>query len=924
MSERAFLELEEFTEARGYWLAQLEGPLEEIRWPLDFQQQPGQEMGCRHYRDTIDPALAEKLVRLSKNQDLLLYAILVAVFKILILKYTGQTDIITVSPLYAASPGEEPHKQTLLLRDLAAGHFTFRQWLGKVKETIFAGYKNQHYPLESILESLGRERNHTDLYRAAAVLETIHREESWHGLLNPPGPGILIAFDKNGAGLTMKIFYPGVLFREDTIRRWGQAFQVILGQVLEDLHIRLSDIEPFSPGEKQRLLFAFNATAVDYPGPHTIPRRFAEQVKKTPHHVALGASDAGDLTYEQLHCQVRHTAADLVEKGLRPQEPVGIMMETSLSLVTGILGILAGGGAYLPLDHSYPGKRLQYLLNDSQTRFLLTQPAYAGDLEFQGEILFLHPYPYHREKANADNKNPVPLPTVSPRDPAYVIYTSGSTGKPKGVLIKQGGLANLIHWRTRAYGLSPADITLQLISVAFDVFGINLYSSLLSGGKLLLLPDSLRGNFAYVRRVIRERGVTCISLVPLLYRAILENAGEADLQGLRLVAMGGEKPTDSLIARSRAVNPKITLANEYGPTEITIMATSSTELAPGHTAVIGKPIANSRVYILTRHLQPAPLGVAGELCIAGRGLALGYLNSPQFTADKFIPYQLQSTNKEVPFGQILNACGENLATENTESTENVHFTTHHSRLYRTGDLGRWLADGTIEFLGRVDDQVKIFGHRIEPGEIEARLSTLEPVKEAAVLALEQEDGGSQLGAFYVSHRELSITELRTYLAETLPDYMIPSYFVRLDQIPQTINRKIHRQALRDLAAGIKTATRYVAPQTDWERTLAEIWQEVLKVDKVGIHDNFFDLGGNSVSALQVENKLGKRFAAANHKITKMFEYPTVASYARYLEQTAAETQRAGEKEKHSDAAGDEGLDRALKTMAIIGERHENG
>ncbi|MGD2087718.1 MAG: amino acid adenylation domain-containing protein [Candidatus Aminicenantes bacterium] len=599
-----------------------------------------------------------------------------------------------------------------------------------------------------------------------------------------------------------------------------------------------------------------------------------------------------DLSYRQLNQRANRVAAALREKAVRVDDIVGLMMDSSLEMVVAILGILKSGGAYLPIDHQWPLNWKKYLLENCGLKLLLTRQHLADD-----ESLKSLP----RANRLCIDKDIVhstgiidPYPDHDPNNLVYVIHTSGTTGKPRGVLINHKGLVNYTNWRLKTYRLTEDDVTLQPLSYSFDGFGSNFYSSLLSGGRLIMIPDSRRGDPDYIKEITRTYGVTNTSLVPGLYELILDYSEPVDLQRLRFVVLAGERSSEALIRKSREKVPHVRLFNEYGPTEASVTAVGQPDIDEFTTAVIGKRIANTRIYILNSYLEPTPVGIPGELCISGPGLARGYLNSPELTAEKFV--------------------------------EHMSYMSNRSYFYKTGDLARWLSDGTIEFLGRTDLQLKIRGFRVEPGEIETQLLKHNKIKAAVIIASENKDSENQqsLYAYIVvdspdpgpgSGKELDTLVLKKYLSAHLPDYMIPSYFLPVNEIPLTSNGKIDRNALAKIE--LKTHDQYVPPETELEKMIADAWKEVLNLEKVGIDSNFFDLGGNSLKMITVNKKL-KAKLGIEVPVMVTFEHTTIRSLSDYLRNEKTGTPWEDKEIKQADKRRDEAANMMEETLQIIG------
>jgi amino acid adenylation domain-containing protein/non-ribosomal peptide synthase protein (TIGR01720 family) len=602
-----------------------------------------------------------------------------------------------------------------------------------------------------------------------------------------------------------------------------------------------------------------------------------------------------ELTYQQLNKKTNRLAAILRKKGVTANTLVGIMVDSSLEMTIAILAVLKAGGAYLPIDPNYPETRILNMLQDPGISILLTKtgmtekPIKRYNSYFPGQqLFFLDEMETILAGESGENLKPIAQPT----DLAYTVFTSGTMGKPKGVLVPHQGVANYTLWRLNSYQYTEKDVTLQLLSYGFDGFVSNFYSSLLSGGALIMIPDARKLDMEYIEAVIKDNGVTNFSLVPGIYEPLLNTADSGSLKSLRFVVLGGERARPQLISLSREKIPGALIINEYGPTEASVTACANIGMGSTDTATIGTPIANAHMYILDRWDRLVPIGVLGQLGIAGTGVARGYLNNPELTAEKFrlrrpggrflkkLPpwtprknFLLEGADKD--YMQSCNHASMRLSPTHYPITPLLHHP-----IYLTGDLARWLPDGNIELLGRSDQQVKIRGFRIELEEIESQLLTHDEIKEALVIDRQDANNSRYLCAYIVKYESLDetsgIKDLKKYLSHLLPDYMIPAYFVQLDQLPLTTHGKIDRKALPE--PQMMAGQNYAAPNSDIERKLVEVWSGVLGIEKIGINDDFFDRGGDSIKTIQVQarmNKFGYKL-----EMNDIFKNPTIAQLAK--------------------------------------------
>ncbi|MDQ1352897.1 MAG: tyrocidine synthetase, partial [Acidobacteriota bacterium] len=643
-------------------------------------------------------------------------------------------------------------------------------------------------------------------------------------------------------------FKPG-LFEEEIIENLAGHFKGIIRTMIENPGMELSQLEIISGDEKNRILYEFTNTKVEYPANKTIHQLFEEQVEQSPDRIAIFGRGrtlswtntdiivgAGSqtcpmvLSYRQLNEQSNRLAGLLVEKGVLADNIVGIMMERSVEMIVGIIGILKSGGAYLPIDPGYPQERIDFMLKDSAAKILLTAAECVFNFHHSSFIIHHSSHSSHL---------------------AYIIYTSGTTGKPKGVIVEHGSIFNTIYWRRQEYNLSAADRSLQLFSFAFDGFLTSFFTPVVSGTPVVLLSDDEAKDITRIKEIIISEKITHFICVPSLYRWLLGASTGKELSRLKVVTLAGEQVTPDLVEKSKQLNPLLEIVNEYGPTESSVLASINRDIQPGATISIGKPIANSGIYIIDKDEKLSPIGIPGQLVIFGKGLARGYLNNPELTSQKF----------------------------------NRSYRSYKTYInYKTGDIARFLSDGKIEFLGRIDQQVKIRGFRIEPGEIETLLLKHDRIKDAAIVVKGDETGDQNLAAYFVSDAALSDSELREYLLKDMPEYMIPSYFVRLEKIPLTSSGKLDRGALPN--PKVKEIAAYTAPRNVIEMKLVDIWAGIfdrnISPDRISIDDNFFRLGGHSLKATILVSKIHKVFDV-KVPLTEIFKNPTIRGLSRYIE-----------------------------------------
>ncbi|MFN0165015.1 MAG: non-ribosomal peptide synthetase [Bryobacteraceae bacterium] len=875
----------------GYWKKQLAG-VPVLQLPTDRPRPPIQTFNGAFHPIQLPRVLTESLRILSHREGTTMFITMLAAFQALLGRYSGQDDVVVGSPIAGRNRAELEgligfFVNSLVLRGDLSGDPTFRELLARVRETALSAYEHQEVPFEMLVEALKPERDSSrnPLFQ---VLFQVFSTPPPEGDV-PPGPAIeedkdppseldgtrgTAVFDmalhlwddtrEVGGGIE----YSTDLFDAATIERFGAHFLNLLEAAVSNPDQRLSLLSLMGEPEQRRIAIDWNSTAAAYPLHLPLHRLFEEQVERSPGRVAAIYGDS-EITYRELNRQANHLAQRLQALGVGPDVIVAVVMERSLELVVALLGTLKVGGAYVPLDPAYPSERLAYMLSDSQARVLVTQSYLRTRLAaYEGEVIYLDPGWY--EPAAETDENPVSA--VGAGHLAYVIYTSGSTGRPKGVMIPHRAITNHMCWMQEAFPLTPADRVLQRTPISFDASVWEFYAPLLAGACLVLAPPGVHLDTTLLARVIVKHGITRLQLVPSLFRILLEQEEFPICKSLRHIFCGGEAlPTE--LGRRLGSILDAELHNLYGPTEACIDSVYATyrDSDSGEFVPIGRPVSNLRAYVFDRNQRLAPPGVPGELYLGGTGLARGYLNNPELTAERFVANPLPFDVEVDPSGNGAGGC-------NTRDL-----------LYRTGDLVRYRDDGVLEYLGRIDTQVKIRGVRIEPGEIEVVLRQHDSVRDAVVVVREGDEGQRErrLVAYLVPAGPAPGPEdLRRFLQRHLTDQMIPSAFVVLDALPLLPNGKVDRRRLPapDTARpGLNGS--YVAPRSDLERRISSVWQEVLGVDRVGVEDNFFDLGGHSLLMIQLQGKLqeGLRNQIPYPvSILDLFRFPNVSALARYL------------------------------------------
>ncbi|MBD2300898.1 non-ribosomal peptide synthetase [Nostoc sp. FACHB-190] len=901
-----------------YWQKQLSGELPILNLPTDRPRPVIQTYQGASLSHKLSTELTQKLQNFSRQRGVTLYMTLLAAFQVLLYRYTGQTDFFIGSPTTGRTRTDATgvvgyFVNPVVLRSPLSENFTFDEFLIQVRSCVLAALDHQDYPFARLVEQLQpkRDPSRSPLFQVMFVLHKAHllnQEGLAAFALGETGAKITLgeleleslALEQRIAQFDLNLVMAGVddslsaswqyntdLFDAGTIARMAGHFQTLLESIVADSQQQISLLPILTKLEQQQLLIEWNTTQVDYTNQTCLHQQFEAQVKQTPDAVAV-VFETEQLTYTELNRRANQLAHYLQTLGVEPDVLVGICLERSLFMVISILATLKAGGAYLPLDPSYPQERLAFMVENAQVAVLLTQEKFLTALPVQGAQVVLVD---KNHEVWVSEKVDNPVSQVTTDHLAYVIYTSGSTGKPKGVMNIHRGICNRLSWMQETYNLTTVDKVLQKTPFSFDVSVWEFFWPLTTGACLVIARPGGHQDSSYLVEIIAQEQITTLHFVPSMLQVFLE---EPDLEAcncLRQVMCSGEVLPLKLQARFFE-RLDADLHNLYGPTEAAIDVTfwACERETRKQTVPIGRPIANTQIYLLDHHLQPVPIGVAGELHIGGVGLARGYLNQPELTNIKFIPN---------PFNK------SKLQSE---------------RLYKTGDLARYLNDGNIEYLGRLDHQVKLRGFRIELGEIEALLSQHPALQQVVVLIREIEQKkqhrdftpvvdvesssaitglrrllkgesansqadfrNQQLVAYCVTRHQPAPTtsELRQFLLEKLPEYMVPAAFVLLDAIPLTPNGKIDRQSL-PIPGKVRPelAKAFVAPRTFIEKALAEVWQEVLDIEPVGIHDNFFELGGDSIRSIQVLSRATAKGLSCS--LAQIFQYQTIESLAQAI------------------------------------------
>jgi amino acid adenylation domain-containing protein len=805
----------------------------------------------------LQKEIAEGIKALGRREGTTLFMTLLAVFQTLLARYSGQEDVVVGSPIANRNRTEVENligffANTLVLRTDLSGDPSFRELLGRVRETALGAYAHQDLPFEKLVEELQPERNlsHNPIFQVMFALQNTPAQSlSFGGLALRPMNAksetakcdLALFVAENPNGLAGRWEYNTDLFDRATIQRMSGHFEYLLRNLLADPDQKVWKASLLGEEERQELLVDWNDTRSAYPQDVCIHQLIEAQSARTPDSVALVFQDQ-ELTYFELNQRANQLGHYLRKLGVGRGDLVALCVERSLDMVVGLLGILKAGAAYVPVDPAYPRDRVAFMLTDAGVKAVVTQQLLLENLPATETPCIC----LDRDWAQIEKESRgAPVALASPQDLAYVIYTSGSTGKPKGVQIEHRAVVNFLHSMQREPGLSEQDRLLAVTTLSFDIAGLEMYLPLMSGACIVIASREQTSDGNRLLALMQRSGTTFMQATPATWRMLLEVGWEGDKK-LKILCGGEALPPDlaeHLLARCSE------LWNVYGPTETTIW--SAAYRVTSGRVLLGRPIANTQFYVLDRNHEPVPAGVPGELFIGGDGLARGYLHRPELTAERFVPD---------PFYGSANA-----------------------RMYRTGDLVRWRHDGNLEYLGRMDFQVKVRGFRIELGEIEAVLAKHPAVQQAVVTVREDTPGDKRLVAYIVSSGgEVPATgDLRAHLKSELPDYMVPGAFVTLENLPLTPNGKVDRKALPKPDSSRQGSGQQSVPRDDFEQVLLAAWRKVLGVDEIGIHDNFFELGGHSLLAVRLINEI-RKVTGKELPLATLFRGATVEHMARVL------------------------------------------
>ncbi|RJL31788.1 non-ribosomal peptide synthetase [Bailinhaonella thermotolerans] len=838
-----------------YWRGRLAGIPDDTGIPTDRPRPPVRTYGGAHHVFSLEPELHERVEELAQRSGATTFMVLLAAYKVLLARWSGRYDVVVACPVAGRPvPEVEPligmFVNALVLRTDLSGEPGFAGALERVSRTLLEGLDHQELPFERLVEALApvRDPSRPPLFQAQFNLVP---GEAAGSLTNGTAKlDLSLELNVQRGRMYGRIEYATDLFEPGTIARFAEAYVRLLEAAVADPARPITDLPLFGPEERERVLTAWNGTDAPLAEPEALHRLVEEQARRTLDAVAV-CGEHETLTYAELDDRANRLAAWLGRLRAGPETPVAVCAERSPDLVVALLAVLKAGAFYVPLDPGYPRARLAHMLEDSRARVLLTQSVLASALPRGAARTVL----LDREadwagsagSGSGGGAGSGAGADVSPHNAAYAIYTSGSTGLPKGAVISHRAIVNRLRWTQRAYGLGPGDAVLQKTPVSFDVSVWEFFWPLITGARLVLAPPGAHRDPAALRDVIVKHDVTTVHFVPSMLEEFLAGARVEDCASLRRVLCSGEELPARLARRLAERLPGAEVHNLYGPTEAAVDVSHwACHATVGERVPIGHPVDNTRLHVLDERLEPVPVGVPGELHIGGVQLARGYLGRPGLTAERFVPD---------PF-------------------------TPGARLYRTGDLARRREDGAIEFLGRVDQQVKVHGVRVEPGEVEAALAGHPRVRRAVVTVRDDAPGGRGLVAYvdWAGDPSALTEELRGLLVKRLPAAMLPQAFVPVDSFPALPSGKLDRAALPSPAGRGGLGGEYVAPRTPIEEELCAIWRDLLGRDQVGVRDDFFDLGGHSLLAARLVARIRDAFGA-EIPLRRCFELSTVEDYA---------------------------------------------
>ncbi|HEY2491660.1 MAG TPA: amino acid adenylation domain-containing protein [Paenibacillus sp.] len=856
--QHQILNEQRISEQETYWLNQFKGEIPVLNLPTDYPRPGKLSMEGKRLTVRLDERLTKRLHQLAQQTDTSLFMVMLSAYNILLHKYTGQNDLIVGTPV---SGRNHPDIESLIgvfintvgIRSCPLNDKVYREYLEEVKYNSIAAFENQDYPFELLVDQLNirRDISRNPLFDTMFILQNMDIQLSSRADVTfrpiernlgvSPYDLTLSAEDWNDQCITLHLDYSTKLFKEEKIERMLTHYVNIVNSVVDNVDVHISQIHMLTEEERQQLLFDFNDTELLYDKHQTIHQLFQLQVERTPDEIAI-ESGSKQYSYNDLDVRSNQLAAALREQGVLPGIVVGVMVKRSIDMIVALLGVLKAGGAYLPIDPDYPVNRIEYMLTDSAAQILLTQSDLIDQVECNARKICIHDDNLYTKEI--DNTR---FQMNNADHIAYVIYTSGSTGNPKGVMITHQAVHNFINAMCKIIDFTPGKTILGLTTISFDIFVLETWVPLTKGLKIVIADEIEQMDPTALHQLITNHNVEMLQITPSRLKMLMaDDPVMTFLEKVTDIMVGGEPLPIHLMKRLKSY-AHLRIYNMYGPTETTVWSCVS-DLTFKNNVDIGHPIANTQIYIVDTDNQLVPIGVPGELCIAGNGLAAGYWKREDLTEQKFV---------DNPYVQGY-------------------------KMYRTGDMAKWREDGSVEYLGRTDLQVKIRGYRIELEEIEKMMIKQLSVQESVVVAKEDEDGNSYLCAYFVPEGETELGQIRDNLLQVLPEYMVPSYFIPLEQMPLTPNGKIDKKVLPNPEISHSSITVYVPPRDAIEEQLVTIWQEELALDQVGINDNFFERGGHSLKATIMRVRMNKEFGV-DIPLRGIFQYPTIKGISELLQ-----------------------------------------
>jgi amino acid adenylation domain-containing protein len=855
-------QVEALHEQISYWKEELAGAPTRLELPSDKPRPAVQSFREATESFDLPKDLLKQLEPIGQQEQATLFMTLGAAFVALLHRYTGQDDILIGTPITRTESPLNGLHNTVVLRSRFTENLNFRSLLQQVRERTLGAHTHSDLPFDQLVAELAPERDpsHAPVVQVMFALHNAGEAAQSPQGLNGNGNGAggaathgydlsLILFQAQN-GLEGKVVYSTDCFEAHTIQRVCGHYETLLKAIARDPDQSIAELPMLTERERTQILQEWNATGAEFPQV-CVHELFEQQAALRPDSVALVFEDR-QMTYRELNERANQLAHYLQKRGVGPEVLVGVCLERCPEMLVALLGIWKAGGAYVPLDPAYPADRLSFMVQDAAVKVVLTSNKHKQMFASTGDGVFRmdSDWPAVAQESAGNLQS-----TATHSNLAYIIYTSGSTGTPKGVMVLHGGLVNYLSWAVKTYAVEAGGSVPVHTSISFDLTVTGLYPPLLVGGRVEMLSEDVAGQ-SLVKALRKGKDRSLVKITPAHLELLSQQIKPQEAASTtKVFVIGGENLLAESLHLWREFAPAVRLINEYGPTE-TVVGCCTYEVAADDPATgsvpIGRPIANTQLYILDRYMNPVPIGVIGELYIGGAGVARGYLNRPELNKERFLAD---------PFSGQPGA-----------------------RLYKTGDVARYRNDGILEYLGRIDNQVKVRGYRIELGEIESTIASDPRVKSCAVLVREDEPGNKQLVGYVVPQEGRSPTaeDLRQFVKQKLPEYMAPAHFVFLDSLPLTHNGKVDRKALPAPSYGdVSTSREYVAPSTDAEKAIAEIWASLLKVERIGVHDDFFDLGGHSLMAMRAISQVGEKFDV-NLPLAVLLEAPTIAQLARKL------------------------------------------